>query len=172
MDECAVIEIFGSSDDAKAIVGVAEDAELDGMALDWNTYSPSEEIIEAMIEASQEGEWLRLVCDDCDDLDHIRKACREANLCYILSRGISGDEGYHSATYWRPGFEEEHTAGLVDGITLAIPYEEIRQAAAVGMEAVRTLLTDFERNTLVHVEKRLRLSPEVASELKGAASSP
>lgn len=172
MDECAVIEIFGASDDAKALVVLAEDAELDGMALDWNTYSPSEEIVEAMIEASKEGDWLRLVCDDCDDLEQVRKACRDANLSYILSRGISGDEGYHSATYWQPGFKEEYTAGLVDGITLAIPYEEIRQAAAVGMEAVQRLVTDFERNTLVYVEKTIRLSPEVVSELRGAITSP
>jgi hypothetical protein len=168
MEECAVLEIFGQADNASALITLADEAEVDGLALDWNVRSPASEIVKAMVEASDDGEWLRLVVDDCDDLERTRKACKEAGLSYIHTRGISGDEGYHSAAFWAPGWEKEFETGLLNGVELGLSLVQVKHALDVGPRALHALIQDYERNTLATLEKSLRLSPEVVSELKSA----
>jgi hypothetical protein len=168
MEECAVIEIFGTAEDAKALKELAEAAQWAGLAVDWNERMRSDEIIEAMLEANDGGEWLRLVKDECGDFNEVLEACRNAGLSYIHTRGISGDEGYQSASYWTPGWEKEFQAGLVHGITVGVPFEDIQRASEEGYGAVRALVAEYRRNTLATVEKSLNLSPEVVAELGGA----
>lgn len=167
MEECAVIEIFGTANDAKAIEALAEAAQWAGLALDWNERMHSSEVIEAMVEASNDGEWLRLVKDECGTFDEVLEACRNAGLSYIHTRGISGDEGYNTAYFWTPGWEKEFECGLVNGVTIGIPFEDIQRASQQGYDAVRELVAGYERNTLANVEKTLKLAPEAVADLVG-----
>ncbi len=169
MEECAVIEIFGTAQDAQALEALAVAAEEAGLAVDWNERMREDEIIDAMFEAADSGEWLRLVKDECGSFDEVLEACRNAGLSYIHTRGISGDEGYNTAYFWTPGWEKEFECGLVNGITIGVPFEDLQRAAQDGYDAVRTLVATYERNTLANVEKSLNLSPEVVAELGGGA---
>ncbi len=168
MEECGVVEIFGTAEDAHALEALAEAAQWAGLGVDWNERMRSDEIIEAMLEAADGGEWLRLVKDDCGDFDEVLTACRNAGLSYIHTRGISGDEGYHTATFWTPGWGKEFQCGLVNGVTLGVPFEDIQRALEQGYDAVRALVATYERNTLSNVEKSLKLSPAVVAELAAA----
>jgi hypothetical protein len=169
MEECAVIEIFGTANDAKALEALADAAEGAGLSLDWHERMDWTEIIEAMIDASNDGEWLRLVKDECGTFSEVLKACRNAGLSYIHTRGISGDEGYHTASFWTPGWDKEFHCGLVNGITLGVPFADIQRASEEGYGAVQDLVAAYERNTLAHVEKSLKLAPEAVAELRGIA---
>lgn len=171
MEECGVIEIFGTAEDAKALEKLANAAEWAGLATDWHERMRSDEIIDAMLEADDSGEWLRLVRDECGSFDDVLAACRNAGLSYIHTRGISGDEGYSTAYFWTPGWEKEFEAGLVNGVTIGVPFEDIQRASQKGYDAVRELVAAYERNTLADVEKTLKLTAEAVAELGGTRLS-
>src|SRR5688500_11002418 len=103
MEECGVLEIFGYIEDAEALRRVARSAEWNDLGLDWNARSSESEIIEAIVEASESGTWIRLMKDECDTFEETRMACQAAGLSYIHSRGVSGGEGYDTASYWTRG---------------------------------------------------------------------
>jgi uncharacterized protein (DUF433 family) len=170
-EEDAVIEIFGTVSDAKALEWLAQSAEIDRLGTDWNETSSEEEIIEALVEAAEEAEWIRLVKSDAGDLEHTRAACREAGLSYIHSRGPCGGDGYNTASYWTPGMEREFTCEL-DGLNPLVPIRSVREASAIGNESVKELLAEYDRNTLAHVEKAIRFTSELTAEFAENSTTP
>jgi hypothetical protein len=114
-----------------------------------------------MFESADRGEWLRLVKDESGCFNEVLAACRKAGLSYIHTRGISGDEGYHTAYFWKPGWEKEFECGLVNGITIGVPLEDIQSALQDGNDTVRALVAFYEEKTLANVDKSLKLPPEV-----------
>lgn len=170
MEECGVLEIFGYIENAEALWRVADSAEVDGLGLDWNESSSESEIIDAILEASERGTWLRLMKDECDDFRKTRMACQAAGLSYIHSRGVSGGEGYDTAAYWTRGQDKEFIAGLVHGIDVGIPLRDIQEAIHHGPEHVERLVAEFGIMTLEHLEKKIVLSPECVKDLAAAGN--
>jgi hypothetical protein len=165
MEECGVLEIFGTADDAELLMKMAEAAEWNDLGIDWHEKSSQSEIVEFILEAAQNGEWLRLVKDESGDFEETRMACRAAGLSYIHSRGVSGGEGYETAAYWTPGRDKEFVAGLVHGMDAGIPFREIREALRRGQTAVEELVSSFGRMTLEDLDKRIILTQECADQL-------
>lgn len=172
MEECGVIEIFGYIEDADALREVARSAKWNDMGLDWHSRSSEAEIVDAILAASENGEWVRLMKDECGTFEQTRLACQAAGLSYIHSRGVSGGDGYDTAAYWTKGQDKEFVAGLVNGMDAAIPYREIHEASRRGTLDLRELITNFGLNTLVHLKKEIKLSPECEEELRSSRPAP
>lgn len=166
MDECSVIEVFGTTEFPERVVAFAEAAACEGLGEDWLNAMSTDEIIGSVVDAAEEGNWLRLVKDFSGDLSAVRQALRIAGLSYIHSTGISGDDGYHSAIYWKPGMVREFEAGLLNGMDVGISLKQLQEAQLEGPNGVQDLIRNFATFTLDNVEKKLALSEEVIAELK------
>jgi hypothetical protein len=137
------ISIFGTVSNPEAIWDLASSAAAEGRInyleeFDIGAFLP-------MIEAvAHEGRALVLTRGRTSDFfEGVREACQAAGLSYVVKYGDAGADGFTSGISWHPGMAEEFEF-LMNGKQAVLGVQDVRRAAAKGLDAVNGLLDAFE----------------------------
>lgn len=167
MNEDVVMEIFGQPESLDVLADVLDAARSDGAGTGWDEYEASEEqLVAAAVDAVDEADMLRITLNDTRrPFPQTRAACKAAGLCYIVSAGPTGSEGYDRAVYWKPGMDDEFSS-MIDGVAPMFSLSEIKQAYGEGLSGIEKCIARLDQLTLADVPKTLAASGEVTQNLK------
>jgi hypothetical protein len=164
MTSDVTIEIMGECEDIEHLLAIIEAAEEDACEYDWGHAAETSDIVASFKEAVENAKAFTLLKSDTTSIfNNVREACRNAGLNYIVSYGPMGEESFSDAIFYRAGGEEFEIP--LDAMSEVIPMRDVREAAEIGIHAVRRVIADYDRKVLKDVEQTFVVPEAVVAEI-------